>query len=161
MLLDRPACVQVSADPTQQGLAPRVPGFPEAFPDSRFSTLCRQCLENRTSPRGSTNSGPGPVSKGLQAVGDWTHTAVIHTTVEGVENRGIRGRKCQEACTMGVFGRETLARQTGLSVERHCSRDPSVESREHPAQVYLCRCYCETLNPRATLRQTGSMPPLF
>lgn len=83
VLLARLACVQVPADPTQQGLALRVPGFPEAFPDSRFSTLCCQCLESRTSPRGSNNAGPGPVPKGLQAVGDWTYTAVIHTTVEG------------------------------------------------------------------------------
>lgn len=67
---------KVPADPTQQGLALRVPGFPEAFPDSRFSTLCCQCLESRTSPRGSNNAGPGLMPKGLQAVGDWTHTAV-------------------------------------------------------------------------------------
>lgn len=62
----RPTCIQVPADPAQ-GLAPRAPGFPP----------CHQCLEKRTSPRGNTNPGPGPVPKG-----DWTHTAVVPTTVE-------------------------------------------------------------------------------
>lgn len=67
----RPTCIQVPADPAQ-GLAPRAPGFPP----------CHQCLEKRTSPRGNTNPGPGPVPKGLQTHGDWTHTALVPTTVE-------------------------------------------------------------------------------
>lgn len=130
MLLARPACVQVPADPTQ-GLAPRVPGFPEAFPDSRFSTLC--CVWRAEPPQGGvTNAGPGPVSKGLQAVGDWTHTAVIHTTVEG------RGEQRHQRPQMSRSMHHGSLRKGGTGQanrskcrERDCSRDPIAESLEH------------------------------